>query len=159
MSILTQGTHVFFIDPADNSVVQVKGATAFSPGGAPSDQIETTALEDFDRKYKKGMRTPGQASLTIQADPKEPSHVRLHALSESNDQTVQILKWVVGWSDGVAPPTVDVGGNRVLPTTRTWYEFEGYVSDFPFDFALNTVVTTQVTIQRSGGSAWAKKST
>lgn len=159
MSILTQGTHVFFIDPADDSVVQVKGATAFNPGGAPSDQIETTALEDFDRKYKKGMRTPGQASLTIQADPSEPSHVRLHELSESNDQTEQIVKWVVGWSDGVAPPTVDVGGDWTLPTTRTWYEFEGYVSDFPFDFALNTVVTTQVTIQRSGGSAWTKKST
>lgn len=159
MSILTQGTHVFFIDPADDSVVQVKGATAFNPGGAPSDQIETTALEDFDRKYKKGMRTPGQASLTIQADPSEPSHVRLHELSESNDQTEQIVKWVVGWSDGVTPPTVDVGGDWTLPTTRTWYEFEGYVSDFPFDFALNTVVTTQVTIQRSGGSAWTKKST
>ena len=159
MSILTQGTHVFFIDPADDSVVQVKGATAFNPGGAPSDQIETTALEDFDRKYKKGMRTPGQASLTIQADPSEPSHVRLHELSESNDQTEQIVKWVVGWSDGFAPPTVDVGGDWTLPTTRTWYEFEGYVSDFPFDFALNTVVTTQVTIQRSGGSAWTKKST
>lgn len=159
MSILTQGTHVFFIDPADGSVVQVKGATAFNPGGAPSDQIETTALEDFDRKYKKGMRTPGQASLTIQADPSEPSHVRLHELSESNDQTEQIVKWVVGWSDGVTPPTVDVGGDWTLPTTRTWYEFEGYVSDFPFDFALNTVVTTQVTIQRSGGSSWTKKST
>ncbi len=159
MSILTQGTHVFFIDPADDSVVQVKGATAFNPGGAPSDQIETTALEDFDRKYKKGMRTPGQASLTIQADPSEPSHVRLHELSESNDQTEQIVKWVVGWSDGVTPPTVDVGGDWTLPTTRTWYEFEGYVSDFPFDFALNTVVTTQVTIQRSGGSAWTKKTT
>ena len=159
MSILTQGTHVFFIDPADDSVVQVKGATAFNPGGAPSDQIETTALEDFDRKYKKGMRTPGQASLTIQADPSEPSHVRLHELSESNDQTEQIVKWVVGWSDGDAPPTVGVGGDWTLPTTRTWYEFEGYVSDFPFDFALNTVVTTQVTIQRSGGSAWTKKST
>lgn len=159
MSILTQGTHVFFIDPADDSVVQVLGATAFNPGGAPSDQIETTALEDFDRKYKKGMRTPGQASLTIQADPNVASHIRLHELSESNDQTQQIVKWVVGWSDGTALPTVSVGGDWTLPTTRTWYEFEGYVSDFPFDFALNTVVTTQVTIQRSGGSAWTKKTT
>lgn len=156
MSILTQGTHVFFIDPADDSVVQVLGATAFNPGGSPSDQIETTALEDFDRKYQKGMRTPGQASLTIQADPTVESHVRMHELSESNDQSQQTIKWVVGWSDGSAPPTV-TAGEWVLPTTRTWYKFEGYVSDFPFDFALNTVVTTQVAIQRSGGSAWVKK--
>lgn len=159
MSILTQGTHVFFIDPADDSVVQVRGATAFNPGGAPSDQIETTALEDFDRKYKKGMRTPGQASLTVQADPNQESHVRMHELSESNDQTQQTVKWVVGWSDGDAPPTVSVEGEWTLPTTRTWYKFEGYISDFPFDFALNTVVTTQVSIQRTGGSAWVKKST
>lgn len=156
MSVLTQGTHIFFIDPADDSVVQVLGATAFNPGGSPSDQIDDTALEDFDRKFKKGMRTPGQASLTVNADPSIASHVRLHELSESNDQTQQVIKWVVGWSDGTAAPTV-AAGEFVLPTTRTWFEFEGYVADFPLDFALNSVVTSQVSIQRSGGSAWTKK--
>lgn len=157
MSVLTQGTHIFFIDPADDSVVQVLGATAFNPGGSPSDQIDDTGLEDFDRKFKKGMRTPGQASLTVNADPSIASHVRLHELSESNDQTQQVVKWVVGWSDGTEPPTVDVGGDWVLPATRTWFEFEGYVADFPLDFALNSVVTSQVSIQRSGGSTWTKK--
>ena len=159
MSVLTQGTHIFFIDPANDSVVQVLGATAFNPGGSPSDQIEETALEDFDRKYKKGMRTPGQASLTVNADPGVASHVRLHELSQSNDQTQQTVKWVVGWSDGTEPPTVDVGGAWTLPTTRTWFKFDGYVSDFPLDFALNSVVTSQVTIQRTGGSQWVKKTT
>lgn len=45
----------------------------------------------------------------------------------------------------------------VLPSTRTWFLFDGYVSDFPFDFAANAVVTTAATIQRSGGSAWIRK--
>ncbi|WP_256672229.1 phage tail tube protein [Pseudomonas sp. ANT_J12] len=45
-----------------------------------------------------------------------------------------------------------------LPKTRTWFVFEGYVSDFPFDFAANAVVSTAATIQRSGGSAWVRKS-
>ncbi|HGN2621276.1 TPA: phage tail tube protein, partial [Pseudomonas aeruginosa] len=45
----------------------------------------------------------------------------------------------------------------VLPPTRTWFVFRGYVSDFPFDFAANAVVTSTATIQRSGGSAWVLK--
>lgn len=158
MSILTQGTHIFFKDPTDNTVIRVVKATQFNPGGSPSDQIDDTGLEDFDRSYLKGMRTPGQASMTINADPNEPSHIRLHELSESNNQSESILEWVVGWSDGTEPPTVEALTNEfVLPTSRTWFKFKGYVSDFPFDFALNSVVTTQVTIQRSAGSSWVKK--
>ncbi len=152
MAVLAQGTQIYFIDPADDSVTAVECATTFSPGGAPADQIETTCLEDRTRAYMRGLRTPGQASMTINADPRNESHIRLHELSE--DDTVESIKWAVGWSDGTADPTVDSSGDFVLPTTRTWFIFEGYVSDFPFDFASNSVVTTALTIQRSGGSAW-----
>lgn len=158
MSVLTQGTQIYFIDPDDNSVVTVECATAFNPGGSPADQIDTTCLEDQERAFRRGLRTPGQASLTINADPANDSHIRLHELSESDQSDgSEILKWAVGWSDGAAAPTVDSAGDFVLPPTRTWFTFQGYVSDFPFDFALNAVVTTALTIQRSGGSAWLKK--
>lgn len=231
MSILAQGTHIYFIDPVDDSVVQVECATTFSPGGAPADQIEDTCLEDFERSYKPGLRTPGQASMGINADPNNTSHIRMHELSEENPQPT--LKWAVGWSDGTAAPgigkgvasvtitsggsgytgtptvtfsappsgvtatgTVTVVGGVItgvvitepgsgyvtaptvtfagvgtgaagtavllesdfsLPTTRTWFTFQGYIADFPFDFAQNTVVTSTLSIQRSGGSAWLKK--
>lgn len=232
MSILAQGTQIYFIDPTTSTVTPVECATSFNPGGAPADQIEDTCLEDQERAYRRGLRTPGQATLTINADPRNASHIRLHELSE--DDTVESIKWVVGWSDGAAAPgvgngvesvTVSAGGTGytgtptvtfsappaggvtatgtvivvggvitgvtitnpgsgyvsaptvtftgagtgatgtavlgdadfVLPTTRTWFTFQGYVADFPFDFQLNTVVTTQVSIQRSGGSAWVKK--
>ncbi|HBU0543056.1 TPA: phage tail protein, partial [Klebsiella pneumoniae] len=45
----------------------------------------------------------------------------------------------------------------VLPSDRTWFIFQGYVSDFPFDFQGNAVVTTSATIQRSGSSVWVPK--
>ncbi|MEN3158295.1 phage tail tube protein [Alkalimonas sp. NCh-2] len=155
MSVLTQGTHIFFKDPADGGgVVRVVKATQFNPGGNPADQIEDTGLEDFDRTYQKGMRTPGQASMTINADPNQASHIRLHELSQQEGDTT--LDWVIGWSDGTAEPTF-VDGAWVLPDSRTWFKFRGYVSDFPFDFQLNAVVTTQVAIQRTGGSQWVKK--
>lgn len=241
MSILTQGTQVYALVPSVSNptvleIIEIECATAFSPGGNPADQIEVTCLSDKVRRYMRGLRTPGQASLTLNADPRNASHVRLQQLSE--DDTVESISWAVGWADGtgiaptIAPagtisaievtapgtgytsaPTValtggggtgatataTVSGGAVtgftitnpgsgytsaptvaltggagsgatasaelgdgdfsLPNTRTWFVFDGYVSDFPFDFAANTVVTTAATIQRSGGSAWIRKTT
>ncbi len=158
MSMLTQGTKIYFIDPADRSLVTVDCATQFNPGGAPADQVEDTCLEDAERSYRRGLRTPGQATIGINADSATASHVRMHELSESNvADGSEILQWAVGFSDGTAPPTVDTNGDFNLPTTRTWFTFQGYIADFPFDFALNDVVKTTVAVQRSGGSAWVAK--
>lgn len=159
MSVLTQGTQIYFIDPnystAGAGVREIECATTFSPGGNPADQIEDTCLSETTRSYRPGLRTPGQATLGLNADPANASHVRLHELAETDPSP--ILQFAVGWSDGTAAPTLDTSGDFVLPSTRTWYTFSGYVSDFPFDFAANTVVTTQATIQRSGGSVWTRK--
>lgn len=158
MSMLTQGTQIYFIDPdavGGPAVIEVDCATAFNPGGNPADQIEDTCLAVQDRSYKPGLRTPGQASLSVNADSQNASHVRLHELSQENPP--QTLQWAVGFSDGTAPPTLDSNDLFDLPATRTWFTFAGYVADFPFDFAANTVVASQISIQRSGGSAWVKK--
>ncbi|WP_390898754.1 phage tail tube protein [Pseudomonas brenneri] len=56
-----------------------------------------------------------------------------------------------------ATASVSSDADFVLPATRTWFVFEGYVADFPFSFAQNGVVATTVSIQRSGGSAWIRK--
>ncbi len=160
MAILAQGTQIYFIDPAYDSngagVRAVECATSFNPGGAPADQIETTCLEETSRTYEPGLRTPGQATMTINADPSYESHVRMHEMSETDPSPK--VKWAVGWSDGTSEPTLDSLDDFDLPTDRTWFVFEGYISDFPFDFQQNSVVTTQITIQRTGGSQWVAKS-
>lgn len=155
MSILTQGTQVYFIDPETRELQVVECATAFNPGGNPADQLEDTCLEDFERSYKPGLRTPGTASLTINADSANESHIRLYQLASQNPPPT--VQWAIGWADGTAPPVVDSNGTFNLPATRTWFTFAGYVSDFPFDFQLNSVVTSDVTIQRSGESSWTPK--
>lgn len=162
MSILTQGTQIYALVPAASGlggleVLEIECATAFTPGGNPADQIEDTCLSATTRSYMRGLRTPGQASLTLNADPRNLSHVRLHQLSE--DDSIENIKWAVGWADGkdIAPTLNTEGDDFELPEGRTWFLFDGYVSDFPFDFAANTVVTTAATIQRSGGSAWIRK--
>ncbi len=239
MSVLAQGTHIFILDYTGETpeVVRIECATSFSPGGDPADQIEDTCLENSERSYRSGLRTPGQATMGLNADPKYDSHLRLYSLSRQDPNP--ILPWAVGWSDGKAQPkfgygvgsvTIDAAGSSysegtttvefsapedtdgktatgvatviggavteititdpgsgysaaptvtitdsgagtgatataalesipsfVFPDTRTWFTFQGYVSDFPFDFAQNTVVTTEVSIQRSGDSNWIKK--
>lgn len=160
MSILTQGTQVYFIDPANGAVVEVFCATAFNPGGNPADQLDDTCLADRDASSRPGLRRPGQATLTLNADPSNASHVRLYELSQDDSQ--DDIQFIVGWSDGTAAPTsgTDTSGDYIwqnLATTRTWFQFAGYISDFPFDFALNALVTSTVTIQRSGPSEWTPK--
>ncbi|WP_423186776.1 phage tail tube protein [Alishewanella sp. d11] len=156
MSVLSQGTQVFFIDPVGGAVVEIVDATTFNPGSSPKDQIEVTPLaERKEKRFKKGLRTPGQAALGLNADPQIAAHTRLYELYDSDEDVT--LKFVVGWSDGESAPTV-TDGNFTLPATRTWFEFFGYVSDFPFDHAANSVVATALTIQRTGGArGWVKK--
>jgi len=144
--------------PKELEVMAIGCPTTFSPGGNPADQIEITCLSDSSRRYMPGLRTPGQASMTLLADPADPTHVRLFNLCETDDAEDKDLTFAVGWSDGTAVPTVNSAGDDFdLPTSRTWFCFKGYISDFPFDFAQNTAVSTQMTIQRTGAGQWLVK--
>lgn len=159
MSKLSQGTQLYVRNPDTDAVLEVECPTSFNPGGNPAAQLDDTCLSDTTAKNKPGLRQPGQAALAINADPSFQSHILLHEWSQRDPSPV--LNWVLGWSDGIgiAPTGVDSAGDFVLPTTRTWYEFEGYIADFPFDFGLNTLVTSAVSIQRSGPAVWTAKST
>lgn len=146
MAVKTQGTQLYFIDPADSSVVAVQCSTGISGFSAPRDQIETTCLEADSRSYEPGMRTPGAITLNLNFDPASASHLRIHELYVSGERSIE---FALGWSDGVAPPTV-TSNAFVLPTTRTFSVFNGYFADVPQEFALSAVVTAAVSIQVSG---------
>lgn len=162
MSIPTQGTDGFIVVPteADPEVFEVLSlgcVTSIDPGTDSTDQIDTTCLSvRTTRTYAPGLTTPGAGSINLNADPNEASHVRLFELSK----TKETIRFVIGWSDGAETivPTLDAQGELVLPETRTWNVFEGYVAGFPFNFAQNTVVQSAVSIQRSGDNFWYPKS-
>jgi hypothetical protein len=145
MALKTQGTQLYFIDPDTFAVTVVGCVTALTGLTAARDQIETTCLDSTARTYVAGMATPGAAQFTINFDPSDSSHVRLHELYVEGVD----LDFALGWSDGTAAPTSDSTA-FTTPTTRTWILFSGFISDLPFDFALNTVVTSNVSIQVSG---------
>jgi Phage tail tube, TTP, lambda-like len=157
MALLTQGTELFFVDPEDFSIVEVGCVTTLTGITTPREQIEVTCLDSTGREYVPGLAAPGTATFTINFDPQDPSHVRLHELFE--DATITTVEWAVGFSDGTAAPTSADSSGIVTPTTRTWLLFAGYLNDFPFDVALNSVVTNNIGIQISGRPVLLVKTT
>jgi hypothetical protein len=154
MAKLTKGTQLYFVDPTSDAVTEITGVTTFNPGGAPSDQIETTTLTSEAKEFMRGMRTPGTATVEVNPDPTNASHVRLHELFV--DDTVTSIPFAVGWSDGTVAPTESDGDFDQDPVARTFYYFDGYVADFPFDFSVNSVVKSSISIQRTGEATWVE---
>ena len=102
-------------------------------------------MEDQARSYEAGLATPGAAQFGINFDPADTSHVRLHELYVAGGN----LEFALGWSDGTAAPTND-SSLFTLPGTRSWITFGGFISDLPFDFSQNAVVSSTVSVQVSG---------
>ena len=159
MALHTKGTELFVIDPANGNVIDVGCVTAINGIDTTVEQIETTCLASLARTYQAGLATPGTANFTINSDPQDSSHIRLHQLKVAGAD----LKWAVGWGDGVAPPTQTTGTGGAyefnLPDSRSWIEFDGFMNSFPFDFGLNAMVTSNVGIQVSGEPVWTPAGT
>lgn len=151
MAIKTAGTELYAIDPADGTVIEVGCATSIDGIDTTVEQIETTCLASLTRTYQAGLNTPGTATFTISTDPGDASHIRLHQLKVLG----ATLQWAIGWSDGTgtAPTsTTGTGGQYEFVTdpARSWILFEGFMNAYPFSFALNAVVSSNVGIQISG---------
>jgi hypothetical protein len=150
MAIKSQGTLLWTIDPADDSLLLVGCVTSIDGIDTTIGQNETTCLGDTTRTYISGLGTPGAATFGINFDPADASHVRLHKLKVAGTT----LQWAIGMSDGTSAPTVhvDTAGDATfqVPATRSWIVFEGFMNSYPFTFALDAVVASTVGIQVSG---------
>ena len=147
MAKKTQGSELYFIDPATGVVTEVGCVLNIDGIDTTNEQLDATCLSDLARRYESGLATPGQATFGLNIDPSDPSHVRLHQLKVAGT----VLEWALGWSDGIGiPPVRDTAGDWDLPSTRSWLVFEGYMATFPFSFAQNAFVTSNVGIQVSG---------
>lgn len=158
MAIKTQGTNLFCMDPDTGEVIDVGCVTQISGIDETLDQIETTCLGDRTRTYEAGLATPGTANFTVQFDPQNSVHIQMYNYKKIG----KVLDWAVGFRDEeaeaggfdprVPTSTTDSDGNHIfdLPTERAFIVFEGYMNSYPFEFAGNTVVTSNVGVQVSG---------
>lgn len=146
MAIKAQATHLYFINPADDTIKTVGCVTSIDGIDTTINQNETTCLADTTRTYIAGLGTPGAATFGINFDPADASHVLLHQLKVAGTS----LTWAIGMSDGTAAPTFFTNGDFDLPTTRSWIQFNGFMTSYPFTFALDTVVQSTIGVQVSG---------
>lgn len=157
MAVKTQGTQLYIVDPDASGgpeVLTIECAISIDGIGGSREQIEVTCLEDIARAYEAGLITPETMTVSINADSRNPSHVRLHELYVSGVK----FDAAIGWGNGTAAPTLGSGDSMDFPTTRDYIAiYQTYVSNFPFNFSLNAVVTSAVTFQLSGLPTWFPK--
>lgn len=146
MSMKTQGTQLYSIDPADDSILGVIAVTSIDGIDSPVEPIETTPLEAMAREFVAGLKSPGAATFGINIDPRIASHLRLHQIKTAGTT----IKWAIGFSDAVGTAPTVTTKNFTLPTTRTWITFEGFMTAYPFTFGQNDVVKSTIGIQVSG---------
>lgn len=153
-TLRAQGTELYIIDPDNGNLLTVGCVTTLDGIDATWDQIETTCLEDLDKSFEPSLRSPGQMTFGINYDPANTVHNRLHAIYEAGSVDI---KYAVGASDGTAAPTVDSNDDWVLPTSRTWINFLGFFTSFPFNFSQGQLVQPQIGVQISGGKTLTVK--
>lgn len=150
-TVKTQGSELYLVDASvtssDPELVKLDCPTGVQGLGGAKDQIETTCLDTIgDKEYTGGLGNPGQVTVPFNFIPRAFSHRSLLALKKSG----AVLAWILCLSESTEAPTVDSDGNIVAPTTRSSFEFSGYVADVNFDIATNEIVRGTLTIQRSG---------
>lgn len=150
MSVKTKGTQIWveIADTAGSTWVQIGCPTGISGFGGSKTQVDDTCLDSDEMEFKPGMASPGALTVNLNFDPKVVSHRELWELFENDN----VVRFAIGLSDGpkTVVPTFDTAGTAIFPTTRTFLEFQGYVADFPLEFAINANVTSAVSVQRSG---------
>jgi hypothetical protein len=153
MSVKTQGTKVYFVDPITDpttpALVELACPTGVSGLGGAKDQIEDTCLsETVDRSYVSGLGNPGQVSVPFNLKPGSASHQILFDLRDSGDK----VSWLACLSDGTTAPSTTLGTGDVIvpPTGRTSIGWIGYIADVNIDIATNEIVRGTLTVQRSG---------
>lgn len=158
MSVKTQGTHLFLIDPttSNREVMKFKCPTGIQgvTTGA-RDQIDDTCLDATDeRSFTAGLGNPGTVTVPFILDPQAVSHQALFDLKATGDK----VQWLVGLSDGTGVPDItSEGGFGIAAIDRTTIEFTAYVADLNIDIATNEVVRGTLTLQRSGAYKFTPK--
>ena len=150
MSKTTRGTQIYVRlqnTSGGYDMMKVGCPTSLTGLGGAAAKIDDTCLDDDEMEYSAGMPDPGPVAMPINFDQDLDSHRKLRALYRSQLK----VTWVVGASDGKdIPPTVNGSGVITYPTTRTFFSFDGYVADFPIDFAVNQLQKSNMSVQRSG---------
>ncbi|MFP6819778.1 MULTISPECIES: phage tail tube protein [Acinetobacter] len=142
--VLSNGTDVWIVHGTVPTLTKMGCIKAFVLGDDSATEIDTTCLQETSTKTSEyGLSTPGEGSIQIDTDPKNLSHMTLLQLAAEKAE----VKVYVGWSDGIAEPTL-VTGEIDLPKTRTWSHFTAILRKGSAVFAVDAMVNHTIPMKR-----------
>lgn len=143
----SKGTHIYFA--VDDTIYQLACPTGVNVPRATREPIQDTCIGDRNHTYQPGMGTPPTVSVNGNFQPGEATHVYLYNAQENDTN----IRWFVGLGESEDAPDFDSAGDVVLPDSRSWLHFDGYISDTPIDIQLDSLITVEFIIQMSGNSS------
>lgn len=148
--IKTQKTHIFYRTGAASTfaMARVQGVTGFTPSAGAPTPINVTDLDSDATENILGLQDNGTVAYAMNRLPWNDA--RAAAQNAFLEQLVgEERRYVIGYSDGTAPPTVDSAtGVITLPATRSYDQFLGSYGGFSTAFAANDAarITANVSI-------------
>ena len=142
--VLSNGTDVWIVHGTVPILTKMGCIKALVLGDDSATEVDTTCLQETSTKTSEyGLSTPGEGSIQIDTDPKNLSHMTLLQLAAEKAE----VKVYVGWSDGIAEPTL-VTGEIDLPKTRTWSHFTAILRKGSAVFAVDAMVNHTIPMKR-----------
>lgn len=142
--VLSNGTDVWIVHGTVPVLTKMGCIKALVLGDDSATEVDTTCLQETSTKTSEyGLSTPGEGSIQIDTDPKNLSHMTLLQLAAEKAE----VKVYVGWSDGIAEPTL-VTGEIDLPKTRTWSHFKAILRKGSPVFAVDAMVNHTIPMKR-----------
>ena len=142
--VLSNGTDVWIVHGTVPVLTKMGCIKALVLGDDSATEVDTTCLQETSTKTSEyGLSTPGEGSIQIDTDPKNLSHMTLLQLAAEKAE----VKVYVGWSDGIAEPTL-VTGEIDLPKTRTWSHFIAILRKGSPVFAVDAMVNHTIPMKR-----------
>src|SRR5699024_6904938 len=118
--------------------------------------IDVWCSDGLTLKKKTGFEA-GEASVTMYPQPDLERDKRFFDLSKSLDADGPEVTFSLGWSNGKQAPEVNTAGDDFdysnITDGRTFFQFDGWISSFPFDFS-GDLVETQMGIVRTSMGKW-----
>lgn len=142
--VLSNGTAVWIVHGTVPTLTKMGCIKALALGDDSASEVDTTCLEETSTKTSEfGLSTPGEGSIQIDTDPKNATHMTLLQLAADKEKVMVY----VGWSDGIAEPTL-VTGEIDLPETRTWSYFTAILRKGSPVFAVDAMVNHTIPMKR-----------
>lgn len=142
--VLSNGTAVWIVHGTVPVLTKMGCIKALALGDDSATEVDTTCLEETSTKTSEfGLSTPGEGSIQIDTDPKNATHMTLLQLAADKEKVMVY----VGWSDGIAEPTL-TDGDVTLPPTRTWSSFEAILRKGSPVFAVDAMVNHTIPMKR-----------